>query len=332
MLGALNPYSGAHWSHFIVTFFQRLGLLIGGKTTLASDELQILILSLIAASAAMVGVFLIYRKMTMQANALSHSILFGIALTYLMMRSSMPHFDLSKSFQSLFITTILTGFITAFLIHLIVKVSKLQKDAAVGLVFTTLFALGIILISLFSRNSHVGIELVIGNVDALHTGDIPNIAAMFTINISLILLCFGGLKLTTFDPIYSRLQGLSLSFYHYLVIFLLSMTSIGSFRAVGVVLVLSFFIIPPLIAKNYAKSLFSQMIAAMGIGVFAAFLGVVVSRHILSVYQMPLSTGGVTVLTLYALFFTNYFLNQLFKKLRVFNLLKNKENFIQIKD
>lgn len=325
MLAAFNPYTGAHGAHFIVIFFQRVALLIQGKTSLASDELQIIILALIAASAAIVGVFLIYRKMTMQANALSHSILFGIALTYLMMRSSIPNFDLSKSFQSLFITAIITGFITAFLTHLIIKLSKLQKDAAVGLVFTTLFALGIILVSLFSRNSHVGIELVIGNVDALHLQDIPNIAAMFLINISLILLCFGGLKLTTFDPIYSRLQGLSLSFYHYLVIFLLSMTSIGSFRAVGVVLVLSFFIIPPLIAKNYAKSLLSQMIFAMAIGIFAAFLGVLLSRHILTTYHTPLSTGGITVLTLYILFFANYTCNQLFKKLRILNLLKKQQ-------
>ncbi len=322
MLGTFNPYSGACWTEFVITFFQRCFQLLTGQTSIASDELQVIVLAMISASAAVVGVFLIYRKMTMLANALSHSVLFGIAITYLIMRSALPGFNLSMSFQALFVAAIITGFITAFSSELIVKLSRLQKDAAIGLVFTTLFAIGIVLISLFSRNSHVGIELVLGNVDALHIQDLPNILKMLLINLSLVLIFFGGLKLTTFDPTYGHLRGVSLSFYNYLIIFLLSITSIGSFRAVGVVLVLSFFIVPPLIAKMHAKSLTSQILLAMGIGVFSSFLGVSINRHIYTSYQIALSTGGITVITLYVLFFVNWGFVQFVEQLKRWNLLK----------
>lgn len=322
MLGMLNPYSEASWTEFTVTFFQRFAQIITGRGSMASDELQILILAMISASAAIVGVFLIYRKMTMLANALSHSVLFGIAITYLIMRSALPSFNLSMSFQAMFVAAIITGFITAFSSELIVKLSRLQKDAAIGLVFTTLFAIGIVLISLFSRNSHIGIELVLGNVDALHVKDLPSILKMLLINVSLVLVFFGGLKLTTFDPIYGHLRGISLSFYNYLIIFLLSITSIGSFRAVGVVLVLSFFIVPPLIAKMHAKSLSIQILLAMGIGIFSSFLGVSINRHIFTTYRIALSTGGITVITLYLLFFANWGYLQLIEQMKRWNLLK----------
>ena len=330
MLVAPNPYSGSHWAEFTLTFFRRL-FRIFSEQKLASDELQILILSLVAASSAIVGVFLIYRKMTMLANALSHSVLFGVAITYLIMRSALSTFNLTMSFQIMLIAALITGFVTAFLSELIAKLSRLQKDAAIGLVFTTLFATGIVLISLFSRNSHIGIELVLGNVDALHSSDIFNALMMLLTNLTLVLIFFGGLKLTTFDPTYGHLRGISLSFYNYLVIFLLSITSIGSFRAVGVVLVLSFFIVPPLIAKTHAKSLTTQIILSALVGILSAFLGVSISRHILSTYRAALSTAGITVIALYGLFFINWGYMQTIAQMKKWNLLRKWDKKAPIK-
>ena len=322
MLGLLNPYSGASGGQFFSIFFSRLLKLITSQELLVSDELQILTLTLISVSAALVGVFLIYRKMTMLANALSHSILFGIAVTFLFARALHVSFSLSLSFEVMFIAALITGFITAFFSELIVKVSRLQKDAAIGLVFTTLFAAGIVLISLFSRNSHIGTELVLGNVDALHSKDLSNAFKMLLVSLSLVSVFFGGLKLTSFDPVYAKLRGLSSSFYNYLMIFLLSMTSIASFRAVGVVLVLSFFTVPPLLAKMFAKSLSSQIGISMLIGTLSSFFGVLVSRHLLTQYGLALSTGGVTVLVLYSLFFTLWGYSQVCAQLKRWNLLK----------
>lgn len=316
-----NPYSGADGFTTIALFFKRIFLLMQGKTFLASDELQIVILSLIAMSAAIVGVFLIYRKMTMLANALSHSVLFGIAIAYLILRSIYHHFDLSMNLQSMFLAALISGFLTAFLSQMVIKISRLQKDAAIGLVFTTLFAIGVLLISIFSRNSHIGIELVMGNVDALHINDLPYITSMLCLIVAVVTVFFGGLKITTFDPIYASLRGTSPTFYNYLVIFLLSITSMGAFRAVGIVLVLSFFIVPPLIAKNHAKTLETQILLAAVIGIISSILGVAASRHILTCYQIALSTGGITVLVLYSLFFLNWAFFKLLNSLKKVNLL-----------
>lgn len=299
-----NPYSGTHFFEFIQTFIKRFFCLFQ-KGPIASDELQILALTLISTSAAMVGVFLIYKKMTMLANALSHSVLFGIAITYLILRLSFQHINPAINFKAMMLAALSTGFLTAFLSTLISRISRLQKDAAIGLVFSTLFALGVILICLFSRNAHIGTELVVGNVDALHSRDLPNIFFIFITNFLLIALFFRGLKLSTFDPIFSHLIGLRLSFYHYLVIFLLSITAIGAFKAIGVVLVLSFFIVPPLTGRLFAHTLQKQILVACFVGALSSFIGVALSRHLLSVHQVALSTAGITVLTLYAVYFSS---------------------------
>ena len=320
-----NPYSGSDFFSFIKTFFLRLIPLLKKESSLASDELQVIILSLVAASAAIVGVFMIYRKMTMLANALSHSVLFGIALTYILLRSSFQIHGSSFSFQQMFLAALITGFLTAFLSQLVSYLSKLQKDASIGLVFTTLFAIGVLLISIFSKNAHIGVELVLGNVDALHMQDLPGVFLMLLINLFIIQVFFKGLKLTTFDPTFAHMQGLSLPFYNYLIIFLLSITSIGAFRAIGVVLVLSFFVVPPLIARLYAKSIRSQIGLAVFFGVVASFLGVSINRHLLSVYGIPLSTGGVTVISLYSLYFLNWgflYVKKLFEKVSAYKEMK----------
>ncbi len=326
------PYSGASAFDFIVIFFQRLfsGALFH-SSALAPDELQLIILALIASSAAVVGVFLIYRKMTMLTNAFSHSILFGIAITFFILRKCFSQLDLNMNLQVMFIAALITGFLTAYLSDLISRISQLQPDASLGLVFNTLFALGVLLISLFSRNAHIGVELVLGNVDALHIDDLMPTLGMLCINLLLVLVFFRGLKLTTFDPIFAFTQGFRLGFYRYLIIFMLSMTALTGFRAIGVVLILAFFIIPPLIARLYTQSLQRQMILAVLIGILSSFLGVMTSRHLLTVYQLPLSTGGVTVLTLYSLFFINHLFLYIYRRTRKWIFSSKEPNFASIK-
>ncbi len=334
MANFLNPYSQTHAFDFIITFFQRLFTFLKGDLSykqMASDELQIIILAAIASSSALIGVFLIYRKITMLANALSHSVLFGIAITFLLLRFSFSDFSSPLGFQILFITALITGFLTAFLSNFISKVSHLQKDAAIGLVFTTLFAAGILLISLFSRNAHIGIELVLGNVDTLHIQDLPNVLGLLAINTLTICLFFRGLKITTFDPVFAHLQGYSLGFYNILMIFLLSITSMGAFRAIGIVLVLSLLIVPPLIAKLYAQSLKMQLIFSVGSGVTASFLGVMISRHILTTTHTALSTGGITVCTLYTLYFLNWGGCELKKRLQKGSRIKETQSQFTLK-
>ncbi len=333
-LALLNPYSGQGFFSFMKVGFLRLIQFLQGHLslkTLAPDELQILVLSLIALSSAIVGVFLIHRKMTMLANALSHTVIFGIVLTYLILRKSFELIDPTLNFKVMFLASLVTGVLTALLSQLISKIGNLQKDASIGLVFTTFFALGILLITLFSKNSHIGIDMIMGNVDALHYKDLTSIFYMLGCNLLIILLFMRGLKISTFDPIFSKLGGFSPTLFNYLIVLQLSLTAIGAFRAIGVVLVLSFFIVPPLAAHLYATSIEKQILIASFIGVISSYLGVALSRHLLTHYGLALSTGGLTVLCLYAIYFLNRLVYRAYRSYKNRKMKPAGEDFTLIK-
>lgn len=296
-----NPYFGETFFGFFLQLFSRIGQALSGHLSfsdLASDELQLLVLSGIALSSALTGTFLILRRLTMLANALSHTILLGIVLTYLFLRSQLPEGDsgaISLSLQAMFIASLLTGLLTTFLTGFITRTLKLQEDASTGIVFSFLFALAIILVTAYTRNAHIGIEVVMGNVDALHVDDLKLIGFITLLNIVLIALFYKELVLTTFDPQLSRALGFSTTLFHYLLMVQVSMTVVGSFRAVGIMMVLAFLTGPSLLARHLTNRLRPLLLVASIAGIVISACGVALSRHLLTVYNLTLSTGGLTV-------------------------------------
>ena len=177
----------------------RIWALLTGQlspSAIASDELQILVLTGVALSAATLGCFLVLRRMTMLANALSHTILLGIVLAYFMMSIGMisggePHgYRDTISIQAMMIASLTMGILTTFLSEFLTKHAGLQEDASIGIVFTSLFALGVILVTLLTRSTHIGTEVVMGNVDALTVGDLKLVFAALAMNAVLFLLFF----------------------------------------------------------------------------------------------------------------------------------------------
>ena len=154
-----NPYASKTFFPFLLEFFYRLWGYLTGQLSLsniASDEIQIIALLGVSLSCALVGSFLILRKMTMLANSLSHTILLGIVLAFFFTNS----FSISEgatgkfNIQAMLAASLLMGFITTFLTQALSKHGRLQEDASTGIVFTTLFALGIILVTmLFKRRA-----------------------------------------------------------------------------------------------------------------------------------------------------------------------------------
>src|SRR4029077_18141377 len=105
---------------------------------------------------------------TMLANSLSHTILLGIVIAFLIGSSSEGFHEGRLNLTLLFAAALGSGLLTAVVTEILTKSVKLQEDASLGLVFTTFFALGIVLVNLLARNVHIGAEVVMGNVDALH--------------------------------------------------------------------------------------------------------------------------------------------------------------------
>ncbi len=310
----MNPYWGQDFGSFFIVFAQRLVQFLTGQLSLAdlaSDEVQIFVLALVGCASALVGTFLVLKKMTMLANSLSHTILFGIVLSYLIL---LPFAGAeSKPFHTLSLTTLLiASFITAILTTLLTQglthLMKIQEDASIGLVFTTLFALGIVLVTMFTRNTHIGTEAIMGNVDALHIHDLKLISIIALVDFILVALFYKEFQMTAFDEGLAKALGFSPSIFNYLLMVMTAATVIGAFRAVGVLLVLAFLVGPVLTARLFTDHLKKLIGLSMAIGFVCSFCAVALTRHLLTVYQMPLSTSGM-VATLLGL---AYFLAALF--------------------
>jgi manganese/zinc/iron transport system permease protein len=300
-----NPYHDLTFWEFILKFFLRLGALFTGQLSfhqLVSDEIQVLVLMGVAISSALVGTFLVLRRMTMLANSLSHTILMGIVLAYFLNHISSPHEighadDIAPMHTMLF-AALITGFFTAFLTEFLTKTVKLQEDASTGLVFTSLFALGVILVTILTRDAHIGLEAVMGNADALQSRDLLWVYIIAALNLFLFVLFFKEFKLTTFDSGLAYAMGFSPLIFNYLLMAQVSATTITSFRAVGVLLVLAFMTGPSLAARLLTHRLNRVLVWSIVLGVLCALIGVALTRHILTVYGIALSTSGVVVCTI----------------------------------
>lgn len=305
----LNPYSGQNFFSFFIVFISRMWLLLTGKLgvgDLVSDEIQVFVLVGVALSASLLGCYLVLRKMTMLANALSHTILLGIVLVYFFsihgFFGAHEHSYLSISIKLMLFASLLMGIVTTFLTEFLTKSAGIQEDASIGIVFTSLFALGVILVTLLTRNAHIGTEIVMGNADALRLEDLKLVFAVLLLNLFLIAIFYKEYKITTFDSGLSKALGFSPVFFNYLLMTQVSATAIGGFRAVGVLMVLALMTGPSLIARLLTHHLKTMLVLSACIGSISAFIGVALSRHFLSVSGLAFSTGGIVVCVIIVIF------------------------------
>lgn len=297
----MTPYWDANFFSFFWILIQRsVSWILGEPLQITSDEIQLAVLSFVALSCGIISPFVVLKRMTMLANSLSHTILLGLAIAALGAGSLWggEWFDVT----TLLIGAFLSALLTAFSTEVLTRWFKLQEDASIGLVFTGLFALGITLVTLSLRDAHLGIEAVMGNVDALQIQDI-RLPALFTfLNALSITLFFKQFQLISFDPQFAKTLGLKTGRFRYFFLFLIAATCMGAFRSVGVILVLSFLTGPYLIARLFCKRLNKLLIWTPLIGILAAFTGVSLSRHLLNIQGCALSTGGL-VSTVIGLFY-----------------------------
>lgn len=293
----MNPYRDADFFSFFSLFFSRLF----SWKTFAPDEIQIFVLSCIAIAASLVGTLLVLKKMTMLANSLSHTILLGIVIAYLLLSKGIE--VLHINFQILMIAALITGVLTTLLTQVLHSVIKLQEDASIGLVFSTLFALGIVLVTLYTKNAHIGIEVVMGNADILHYNDLKIAFKVAILNLAFVIFFFKEWKLVCFDPGLALSLGFRPSFFYYLLMLLTSASAISGFRAVGILLFLAFLVGPPLTARLLTSDLRKIFFLSCFFGVCSSFLSVAMARHILTVYHIPLSTAGLVVAFIAIFFF-----------------------------
>ncbi len=250
-----------------------------------SPQIEIqLLAALVAAACALPGAFLVLRRTAMVSDAISHTILFGIVIGFLIVR------DLESPLLLLGAT--LTGVLTVWLVELLTRTRRLKEDAAIGLVFPLLFSLAVILISRFAGNAHLDNdavllgELAFAPFDrlALLGLDLPRgvwvAGGTLLANALFIGLFYKELKLTTFDAGLAAALGFAPALLHYGLMTLVSLTAVGAFDAVGSILVIALMIGPPAAAYLLTDRLPVMLGLSALIGVASAIAGYWLARAI----------------------------------------------------
>jgi manganese/zinc/iron transport system permease protein len=245
---------------------------------LANPTIAILLTGMLVGMAgALLGSFLVLRGNSMLADAISHSILFGIALAWLATGET------SGAVQ--IVGAALSGVLAVFLIETLARSRRLRDDAAIGLVFPALFSMGVVLINVFARDVHLDEHTVLlGEIGFvwLDTVTVAGVvvprallasATLLLVDALFVLAFYNALKLATFDPGLARALGLAPGVVFYAHLSLLSGTAVAAFDAVGVVLFVTFVVVPPAAAYLLCRRLSSLIGVAMLIAVASAPLG-----------------------------------------------------------
>jgi manganese/zinc/iron transport system permease protein len=304
----IHPYWGQDFIGFFVVLFWRICAFVRGDAgEITMDEAQILVLGLTGITASLVGSLLVYRRMTMLANSISHTILLGVVITYIFGLWSLEGgLEMTHLLAAALVTSLLTTISTNFF----VRVLKVQKDASIGLIFTTFLALGVVLVTVFTKNAHIGTELILGNIDLLQKKDIAPTFFVTLMTTIFMFILYRPFVISTFDPAFGQSLKISVKTYDQLIMLITSATIVCSFRIVGVALVLALLVLPPMIARLFTRRFSSMILLGALINLLLAVISVAATRGYLSVYGVALSTSGMMV----SLLFFTYLLCAFMKK------------------
>lgn len=233
---------------------------------------------LLGLSCGVLGCFVVLRGMSFIGDALAHAILPGVVVAYMLG-------------INILVGAFIAGLITALLISGISRTQQVKEDAAIGIVFTGAFALGIVLISRIQGYTRDLVHFMFGNILGVSPGDVVVVVAATLIVLTVLALWFREFTLMSFDIIHARAIGLKINFLHLTLMVLLSLTIVTGLQAVGVILVASMLITPAVTARLLTDRLPTMILLAAGFGCASAIIGLYLS------YYMDVASGGSVVLT-----------------------------------
>ena len=237
---------------------------------------------MVGISAGIIGSFIILRGMSLMGDAISHAVLPGVALSYMLG-------------SNYIIGATIFGMASAALIGFVTKHSRLKNDTAIGIVFSAFFALGIILIS-FARSSTDLYHILFGNVLAVRDSDMFLTAAVLVIVLIAVPLFYKQLKLTSFAPTIAKSYGWNISAINYGLMFLLTLVAVTSLQTVGTILVIAMLITPAATAYQLTDKLLVMIVLSTVFGTLSSIVGLYFSYS----YNLP---SGATIVMVAAVFF-----------------------------
>lgn len=218
---------------------------------------------LVTAACGVVGTYLLLRRMALVGDAISHSILFGLVVAFLLFRQA--------GTAVMFGAAVATGLLTVGLIEFIHRQSRVKPDAAICIAFTTLFAAGVVLLSLAEVGGpvHIDAECVLYGEIAFVPLDPPvellgltlgpvavvRLAAVLLGLLVLVAIFYKELLVTSFDPGLARSLGMRSAVWHYGLMAALSIVIVSVFEAVGAILAVAMLVVPPMFAAQLSDRL-----------------------------------------------------------------------------
>lgn len=232
---------------------------------------------LVGVACATIGVYVVLRRMAFIGDALAHTILPGVVIAYLN----------SWSLQG---GALIAGLLTALGIGWLSRRDAIREDTAIGIVFTGMFALGILLMS-SARSFRDFSHILFGNILGVTRGDLALIALITILVLALLLLFHKEFELTSFDPTHASVIGLSASRVRDLLLVLLAFTVVSSIQVVGVIMTSALLITPAATAALLTERLGRMMIISVAVAVISGIVGLYAS------FYANVSSGAAIVLT-----------------------------------
>ena len=214
---------------------------------------------------SVLGSFTINKNMGFMADAMAHSTLPIIAVGVFF------GFSISELGAP-------AAVVIALLLGFIIKNTDIGEDTSIGIIFSSLFALGFVLISVLDVSINLE-DLLFGQILAVSSFDVAVIFALFLIVLSILFIFFKQILFYSFDPIGAEVRNLNVSFLNYLFLIILSLSIVGSLQTVGIVLVLSMLLIPAASAKLVSKTYISSIRISALFGGIASVSGLYLSYY-----------------------------------------------------
>ncbi|MER6670958.1 metal ABC transporter permease [Amycolatopsis japonica] len=229
-----------------------------------------------SAVCAVLSCWLVLIGWSLMGDAVSHAVLPGVVLAYV----------LGAPFA---LGAIVFGFLAVALIGVVRDTSRVKEDAAIGIVFTTLFALGLVLISVTPSQTDLN-HIIFGNLLGVDTSDLIQIGVLGAITLTLLVLKRRDFTLYAFDPTHAHAIGLNPRVLGAALLGLLALTAVVALQVVGVILVVAMLIIPGATAYLLTDRFGRMLVIAPSFSVLAAVAGLYLSYH------LDTASGGMIVL------------------------------------
>jgi len=233
---------------------------------------------------AVVGSYLMVQRLALLGDAISHSVLPGLAIAFMLG-------------ANIFVGAFIAGVSSTIAIAWIRTRSPIKEDAAMGIVFSAFFALGITLITLIQKDNKIDLNhFLFGNILGVTAPEVRDTAIIAALVLLVVFLLYKELLFYTFDPLGAQAAGLPVNQLNFGLMLLIALTIVASMKTVGVILVLSLLITPGATAYLLVKRLHEVMILGAVIGIISSISGMYLS------YFFNLPSGPAIVLVVSGLF------------------------------